>query len=333
MAIYGEPRVVLSTTEPPRETQIIVGRKCHEEYVREIRKKKVNPASRAVTNKSAPIFPNRGPLLSTECALSCMGPKHPTTMRWFASFATRAWHALSTRPYQWAALRVASCRNTPGYCNNRHLPHTGVLGAFSHVHPYTEMSDLGTPLPFLLGWLEQSNTCIAVGRPWLRRFGAKKNHGRNHQEPPMATLTTELCARLRQIDMGYYASGRPGRFSATFTRHTGQTLPWSDVVRLYLEAQASRYVPHEILWIENVRTTHDHLIWFGALAPDGASLGEMMRTFQEIVGREGHLHELWDSIESRDLERSASTMVYSWSAPSRAFSGEKTMSHPDTKPP
>jgi len=149
---------------------------------------------------------------------------------------------------------------------------------------------------------------------------------------PCCVIGQELCARLRQLDAGYYATARPGRFSGVFARHVGQVLPWSDVARLYLEAQAARYAPHEILWIENVRTTHDHLMWFGALAPNGAALAEMQRAFREIVDREAHLHELWENLETRDLERAVGSVVYSWS-PGSAFRGAETMSsrRPETR--
>ena len=131
-------------------------------------------------------------------------------------------------------------------------------------------------------------------------------------------ISQELCARLRLLDIGHYASARPGRFSAVFGRHVGQVLPWPDVTRLYLEAQAARYAPQEILWIENVRTSNDHLIWFGALAVCGKALAEMMRAFEAIVGREAHLHELWENLESRELDRAIGSVVYSWAPPTRA---------------
>jgi len=138
-------------------------------------------------------------------------------------------------------------------------------------------------------------------------------------------IDNALCTKLRLVDMAYYASARPGRFSSVFARHLGQVLSWYDVIRLYLEAQAARYSPLEILWMQNARTTNDHMLWIGLFATDGISVKEMLRAFQEIVDHERHMHVLWENIQTRDLEKTTNATVFSWGPPG-AFSVDKTMS-------
>jgi len=143
-------------------------------------------------------------------------------------------------------------------------------------------------------------------------------------------LTPDLLSKIRLMDMAYYSSGRPGRFAEVFSKHKNQTLSWEEVVTLYLEAQHARYNPYEILWMQNIRTTNDYMLWFGVLATDGKSLMAMLKSFRNFADHDSHLHVLWENIMARDLEKSTASMVFSW-APPAAFSDDETISRMNTK--
>ncbi len=94
-----------------------------------------------------------------------------------------------------------------------------------------------------------------------------------------------------------------GAFTAMFEGYRDQQVPWDRLHWLYIRAQAERYrtmtdyneTVRQMLWVNNITQTHQHLVWFGILCHDRGTFEMVLRCYDK-AREQGipYLHRLWE---------------------------------------
>ena len=130
--------------------------------------------------------------------------------------------------------------------------------------------------------------------------------------PSACFLHRDILEKMARMD-----PEETGAFTGMFEGYRDGHIPWYRLHWLYIRAQAERYramtdyneTVRQMLWVNNIMQTHQHLMWFGILCHDRGTLELVLRCYDEVRERGvPYFHRVWEHFKT--FEASNGRMVH-----------------------